>query len=240
MAVLRKNKTENYTVIDNTVFFDYSLSFKAKGLLCQMLSLPDGWSFSIEGLTRLSTDGKASVMSALNELKGAGYFYRVQLRDGNRISGIEYVISETKLEDFQDAEKQNAEKQNAENPTQLNTKELNTKELNTKELNTKESNTNTHKSKRFTPPSREEVQEYIDKNGYSVDAERFIDYYTANGWRVGKNPMKDWKATIRNWERRDDDTGRGYRKSGKLRERNGTDEDAYGYREDSEGSIPMA
>lgn len=58
-------------------------------------------------------------------------------------------------------------------------------------------------SKRFTPPSREEVQKYINEQGYSVDAERFIDYYTANGWRVGKNPMKDWKATVRNWNRKD-------------------------------------
>ena len=58
---------------------------------------------------------------------------------------------------------------------------------------------------RFTPPSREEVQAYIVENGYSVDAERFIDYYTANGWRVGKNPMKDWKATVRNWERKNAD-----------------------------------
>lgn len=59
-------------------------------------------------------------------------------------------------------------------------------------------------SKRFTPPSREEVQKYINEQGYSVDAERFIDYYTANGWRVGKNPMKDWKATVRNWNRKDE------------------------------------
>ena len=192
MAILRKNKRDNYTVIDNTVFFDYNLSYKAKGLLCQMLSLPDGWSFSIEGLVRLSTDGKASVMSALNELRDAGYFYRVQLREGNRISGIEYVISEAKLEDFQDAENQHAEKQNAGNPPQLNTKELNTNKSNTK---------------RFITPTIEAVQEYINEKGYSVNAERFVDYYTANGWMVGKNHMKDWKAAVRNWERSNDDRG---------------------------------
>ena len=59
--------------------------------------------------------------------------------------------------------------------------------------------------KRFTPPSREQVQEYITEKGYQVDAERFIDYYTSNGWRVGKNPMKDWKATVRNWNRKEQD-----------------------------------
>ena len=60
-------------------------------------------------------------------------------------------------------------------------------------------------SKRFTPPTREQVQEYITEKGYQVDAERFIDYYTSNGWRVGKNPMKDWKATVRNWNRKECD-----------------------------------
>lgn len=224
MAILRKNKRDSYTVIDNTVFFDYSLSYKAKGLLCQMLSLPDGWSFSIEGLVRLSTDGKASVMSALNELRDAGYFYRVQLREGNRISGIEYVISETKLEDFQDAENQHTEKQNAENPTQLNTKEL---------------NTNKSTTKRFIAPSIDEVREYIEEKGYSIDPERFVDYYTANGWMVGKSHMKDWKATVRNWERNNgNDTGASGRQPRGLREhsadRKGTAERV------ATGFIPMA
>lgn len=61
-------------------------------------------------------------------------------------------------------------------------------------------------NKRFKPPSREEVQAYIVEKGYKVDAERFIDYYTSNGWRVGKNPMKDWKAAVRTWARNGYDT----------------------------------
>ena len=206
MAILRVNKENNFTVISNAVFMNYDLSYKAKGLLCQMLSLPDGWSFSIEGLTRLASDGKSSVMSALNELKEAGYFYRVQLREGNRISGVEYVISETKLVDFQDAEKQNAEKQNAENPPQLNTKELNTKESSTKN------------NKRFVRPTVEEVAEYIREKGYHIDAEAFIDHYNSNGWKVGKTPMKDWKATVRNWERRrENNNGNDFRAGNSVR-----------------------
>ena len=57
--------------------------------------------------------------------------------------------------------------------------------------------------KRFTAPSLEEVKEYCEERKNNVDAERFIDYYTANGWKVGKNPMKDWKAAVRSWERND-------------------------------------
>ena len=57
--------------------------------------------------------------------------------------------------------------------------------------------------KRFTAPSIEDVKEYCSERKHNVDAERFIDYYTANGWKVGKNPMKDWKAAVRSWERND-------------------------------------
>ena len=55
--------------------------------------------------------------------------------------------------------------------------------------------------KRFTPPTRDDVAWYCCERKNHVDPDRFIDYYTANGWKVGKNPMKDWKAAVRQWER---------------------------------------
>ena len=58
------------------------------------------------------------------------------------------------------------------------------------------------KSVRFSPPTRQDVAEYCAENGFKdFDVERFIDYYTSNGWMVGKSKMKDWKATVRNWAR---------------------------------------
>jgi len=57
------------------------------------------------------------------------------------------------------------------------------------------------KSKRFTKPNIEDIKEYcIERNNF-VDAEKFFDYYSSNGWKVGKNPMKDWKASVRTWEK---------------------------------------
>jgi hypothetical protein len=58
-------------------------------------------------------------------------------------------------------------------------------------------------AKRFTPPTRDEILEFCRENGLTIDADRFLDYYSSNGWKVGKNPMKDWKATVRNWARKD-------------------------------------
>lgn len=66
---------------------------------------------------------------------------------------------------------------------------------NSNKENTKE------KRKRFLPPSLEEVREYCYERQNNVNASQFIDFYTANGWKVGKNSMKDWKAAVRTWER---------------------------------------
>lgn len=59
------------------------------------------------------------------------------------------------------------------------------------------------KEKRFAPPTLENVIGYCREMGYSMDAQRFIDFYASKGWMVGKNIMKDWKAAVRNWARQD-------------------------------------
>lgn len=69
------------------------------------------------------------------------------------------------------------------------------------EISGEESPTTKTKQKRFSPPTVEDVQAYCRERGNKVDAQRFYDYYTANGWKVGKNAMKDWRAAVRTWER---------------------------------------
>lgn len=59
------------------------------------------------------------------------------------------------------------------------------------------------RAKRFTPPTLDDVSAYIRERGSNVDAQRFLDFYTAKGWMVGKNRMKDWKAAVRTWEKCD-------------------------------------
>ena len=53
--------------------------------------------------------------------------------------------------------------------------------------------------KRFVPPTREEVKTYCNEKGYSVDPDKFVNFYESKGWMIGKNKMKDWKAAVRNW-----------------------------------------
>ena len=58
--------------------------------------------------------------------------------------------------------------------------------------------------KKFSPPSVNEVEEYCRERNNGIDAETFIDFYTANGWMQGQGkPIKDWKACVRTWEKRE-------------------------------------
>ena len=56
--------------------------------------------------------------------------------------------------------------------------------------------------KRFSRPSLEDVKAYCQERKNGIDAQGFIDFYTSKGWKVGNQPMKDWKACVRTWERR--------------------------------------
>lgn len=121
MPVLRKNKQSNYTVIDNGIFKDKGLSLKAKGLLCQMLSLPDNWNYSLEGLVTLSSDGISSVRSALKELENHMYFKRRRLYEDGKLAGVEYIVSETPMCENLILENLKQENLILENPPQLST-----------------------------------------------------------------------------------------------------------------------
>lgn len=59
------------------------------------------------------------------------------------------------------------------------------------------------RSKRFVPPTVDDVSTYCHERGNCVNPQRFVDYYSSNGWMVGKNKMKDWKAAVRTWEQKD-------------------------------------
>lgn len=138
MAVIRVNRTANYTVMSNVHFREKGMSLKAKGLLSLMLSLPDDWDYSIAGLVTLSKDGKDSVMNALDELESFGYLCRTKTTNAKgQFSGYDYDIYEMPNTEKPYAENPNTVNPNAENPQQLNTKESNTKKQKTEEQKNK-------------------------------------------------------------------------------------------------------
>lgn len=94
-AVFRVNKDRNYTVMSNYHLNDENISLKAKGLLSQMLSLPDTWDYTLRGLASINKERIDAIRTAVLELEQYGYITRRQLRDdGGRLSHTEYTIYE--------------------------------------------------------------------------------------------------------------------------------------------------
>ena len=96
MSTIRVIKQSNFTQLDNGLLDDSRLSFKAVGLLCYMLRLPDDWDFTLEGLAKKHRDGLASVRSAMAELEAAGYVTRgsQQRTEGGTFQGADYEVRE--------------------------------------------------------------------------------------------------------------------------------------------------
>lgn len=142
MAKVTVKKEQNYTIISNDIFKDTRLSFKAKGLLTTMLSCPPNWNYTIEGLSKISKDGKASIRSALAELEEFGYLERKQLRDEKgSFTDLEYIVYEKPKTENPISENPTTDNPISENRTQLNTNKSNTDELNTNGLSTDKLNT---------------------------------------------------------------------------------------------------
>lgn len=74
---------------------------------------------------------------------------------------------------------------------------------NDKNVNNENNDKNKRETKRFSKPTIEELEKYISENSYSISAKAFYDYYEANGWMVGRNKMKDWRAAVRSWNSRE-------------------------------------
>ena len=70
-----------------------------------------------------------------------------------------------------------------------------------KEIKEKKKDLPKTKERVFKKPSVEEISSYCQERNNNINPEQFYDYYEANGWKINRNPMKDWKATVRNWER---------------------------------------
>lgn len=208
MAILRNPNKGNFTVIANKALSDSNLSLKARGLLATMLSLPDNWKFSENGLCSiLPKDGQASIRSGIKELKEAGYLKQDQQRDNaGKLTGVIWTISDKPHLENPHFENPSVVNPNLENQPLLNNNIYNTNKTNTKEEKNKE---RVYARKRATqsrssPPSLEEISAYCRERGNTVDPEAFRDYYQARGWKYGQGkPVVDWKAAVRTWEKRE-------------------------------------
>ena len=180
MAIIRIEKSKNFTVISNVALRDKDLSLKAKGLWATMMSCNDYWTFTIDGLVAMTTDGKDSVRSGLRELEQKHYLIRTPKKDKGRF-GYDYTLYETPYRENR------VGKSDAVNPTQINT---NKEKPNKKDV-----------SYKFIAPTRAEVQDYIKAQGYHFNSDEFYDYYASANWhKADGKPVRNWKQCCVTWE----------------------------------------
>lgn len=111
MSIIRVNKTKDYVVMSNHHFKEKKMSLKAKGLLSEMLSLPEDWDYSISGLVAINKENESAIKSSLDELKKFRYLTITKLMPNETESGrIEYVY-----DIYEEPQKQEGEKQGVEN-----------------------------------------------------------------------------------------------------------------------------
>lgn len=187
MAVFRVHKETNYTTIDNNVFKNKELSYRATGLLTTMLSLPDDWDFTEMGLVALKKESRETIRKTLKELEEHGYLTRTRNRDDKgRLTDTNYDIYETPM-----SKKPMLDKPMLENYTQLNTNNINN--LNNKYIY----------REKFKKPTLEEIKDYcLNVRHNKVDYQYFYDYFTEGNWIDSKgNKVRNWKQKIITWEK---------------------------------------
>ncbi len=187
--------------IPKEVWLDTRLNALDKVILMEIDSLDQGEKgcyASNEHLATFCQCSKTKVSTAISKLIECGYVY-IQNFDGrkrelkSRLSNFERQNIKNCNADIQNLKESNTYR-NTNNNTNSKLKESNKENNNTPK---------TEKKERFKAPSVEDVQAYCDERGNNIDAQHFIDYYSARGWMLGKNHIKDWKACIRTWERND-------------------------------------
>ena len=123
MSVFKIEKTKDFTIMSNYHFRDMNLSLKAKGLLSYMLSLPDDWDYSVNGLCSICKESIKAIRSILKELEDNGYLKRTKKQLENGRFSYEYNIFEIPYN-----QKGHTEEGHIEEDTQINTNIQNTKE----------------------------------------------------------------------------------------------------------------
>lgn len=176
--IIKSKSVDRFTSIDNEIIRNFGLSLEERGLLIFLLSLRHDWVIYKTTLHERVGCSKGTLDRVFKGLQEKGYIISVKvINDSGHFSGWNHVVYDI--------------------PTSTNTDVGESAPI---------SNTNTSKlyikNTKFIRPTASEVNEYAKEIGFiSLDSSYFLDHYDSNGWLVGKNPMKDWKAAVRTWKR---------------------------------------
>ena len=176
MPVFRVERNKGYTVMSNHHLRNKDLSLKAKGLLSQMLSLPEDWDYTLKGLALINREKIDAIRQAIRELEQAGYIVRSRERDERgRLRGADYVIYEQPQTppalDLPTLEDPTQKKPTLENPTQLN-KDIQSKDPRITDLSI------THSFPSLSPPPAGAVAASPpERNGTEAATQSAVEIY---------------------------------------------------------------
>ena len=214
--IQRAEHQDGYTVIQNETLRDNRLSIEARGFLAFLLTMNDAWEFSISGLAIQTGLPERSVMRLTKELKTAGYIQQKNITGKNgTFAGREWIVRETsEVRENRTAEKpkcgETALRQNRTTEPPHCGKSAVIRNNNSKEITKVKKEQPEKKSRKFTPPTIEEVKSYCASRNSDVDPNKFYEYYNEGGWKDAKgNPVKNWKQKVITWEGRQSTERRG-------------------------------
>lgn len=176
--IIRVKHSQNFTQLSNDMLRDKNISWKGKGLLACIISLPDEWVVLKTALHQFSKDGRDGTITAFNELVDNGYVKQLKIRDEKgKFVRVDYIVSDVKLttSPFTDIPKTDnpktdtpkSDKPKSDNPHVINTIETNTIEVNNIEINNVEVNT-TSVSYEYTDTINNTITE--DEYNYLVNS----------------------------------------------------------------------
>lgn len=195
--------------IPRAVWLDERLNALEKVILIEIDSLDkteeDGCWAGNDYIAEFCQCSASAVSKAISKLKKFGYIYEFGFDGRKRRLRSCLTVSEAEMQNIRGSLVKSA-KQKGKNDEAGEQILRQIKNNSNTKTNTKDKEGT--KRKRFTPPTLEEVEKYCSERKNNINPSKFMSYYESNGWRVGKNPMKDWKATVRSWEAREKDFGK--------------------------------
>lgn len=193
------------------------MTLEEKGLLAYLLSLPSDWVVYRQSLYNNLPDPKNRIDKSFRSLQDKGYIKSIRMHDQTtgKFLGWEHIVHDqavtpscqyTEVGEYRNRQtpKSAITEIGKTAPIQINTS---TNEI----LETKKDSTG-----KFQKPTIREVEAHFQDKGQPVEAERFFFYYESNGWKVGKNPMKNWKAAAANWIKNLDRYGTNQKQPAKI------------------------
>lgn len=187
--IVKSRSAEKFTAIDNEIIRNVNLTLEERGLLIFLLSMKHDWVVYKTDLYKRLGCTKGQLDRVFKGLQTKKYILSVKvINELGRFTGWNHVVYDSPANrDENLPSSTNAEV--GQSAPISNTNTINSK------LNIKKT--------KFIRPTASELEEYAKEiNFFTFDSSSFLDYYDSKGWVVGSTTMKDWKATLRNWQRR--------------------------------------